>query len=304
MITENRWDDLIIDLLHKTKTVVLLIVALYAGTMVLDTSPRVESVTTKALIIVVLLQLAIWADALVVHSIKRLVQKQTEEDVSSVAMITVLGFVSRMAVWSVVVLLVLDNLGFDITALVAGLGIGGVAVALAAQNVLGDLFASISIVLDKPFVVGDFIIVGDLLGSVEYIGIKTTRVRSLSGEQLVFSNNDLLNSRIRNFKRMYQRRVVFQIGLVYQTPHETLAAIPAMLREIVEAHEQTRFERAQFAKYGDFALIYEIVYYVDSPDYNLYMDIQQAINLEIHRRFEEQGIEFAYPTQKIHLAKD
>jgi len=169
--------------------------------------------------------------------------------------------------------------------------------------VLGDLFASISIVLDKPFVIGDFIIVGDMLGTVEHIGIKTTRVRSLFGEQLIFSNNDLLNSRIRNYKRMDERRIVFSIGVVYQTPYEKLSAIPGMVREIVEAQEQTRFDRAHFSKFGDFALIYEIVYYVKIPDYNAYMDIQEAINLEIYRKFQEQGIEFAYPTQTVFVAK-
>jgi small-conductance mechanosensitive channel len=176
-------------------------------------------------------------------------------------------------------------------------------VALAAQNILGDLFASASIVLDKPFVMGDFVIVDDHLGTVERIGLKTTRIRSLSGEQLVFSNNDLLQSRIRNFKRMYERRVVFSIGVTYQTPHDKLAEIPALLRAAVEAREQVRFDRAHFKEYGDFSLNFEIVYYVLSPDFNIYMDIQQAINLEIHREFERRDIEFAYPTQTIFVER-
>jgi small-conductance mechanosensitive channel len=187
---------------------------------------------------------------------------------------------------------------------VAGLGVGGIAVALAAQNILGDLFASLSIVLDRPFVLGDFLIVDDLMGSVEEIGLKTTRVRSLSGEQLVFSNTDLLNSRIRNYGRMFERRVVFQLGVTYQTPREQLQAIPGMVRDAVEAHgDRVRFDRAHFAKYGDFALSFEIVYYVLGPDYNEYMDIQQAINLDIHQRFEDAGIAFAYPTQTLFLER-
>ncbi len=174
-------------------------------------------------------------------------------------------------------LLALDNLGVDVTALVAGLGVGGIAVALAVQSILGDLFASLSIVLDKPFVIGDFIIVGDLLGTVENVGIKTTRVRSLSGEQLIFSNADLLNSRIRNYGRMYERRVVFTVGVTYDTPRHKLE---------------------------DFSLDFETVYYVQDPAYNLYMDIQQAINLELYQRFADEGIEFAYPTQTLFLAKE
>jgi small-conductance mechanosensitive channel len=289
--TKTQWYDLLVYLLQKTRVFLLAVVAFYAGLLVLDLPSKIENLTVKVLIMAFLAQGAIWADALVVYLIKLLVEKKTEEDVSSVAMITMFGFVSRVAVWSIVILLALDNIGINVTALVAGLGIGGVAIALASQNVLGDLFASISIVLDKPFVIGDFIIVGDMLGSVEHIGIKTTRVRSLFGEQLVFSNNDLLNSRIRNYKRMDERRVVFSIGVVYQTPYEKLSAIPGMVRKIVEEQEQTRFDRAHFSKYGDFALIYEIVYYVKIPDYNAYMDIQEAINLEIYRTFHEEGID-------------
>ena len=215
-----------------------------------------------------------------------------------------LSFIARLVLWATILLLILDNLGVDITALVAGLGIGGVAIALAVQNILGDLFASLSIVLDKPFVLGDFVIVGDLMGSVENIGIKTTRVRSLSGEQLVFSNNDLLTSRIRNFGRMQERRVVFKLGVTYQTPAEKLEGIPGIIREAIEARDKTRFDRSHFASYGDFSLDFETVYYVLSADYNLYMDIQQAINLAIFRRFADEGIEFAYPTQTLFLEKE
>jgi small-conductance mechanosensitive channel len=157
-------------------------------------------------------------------------------------------------------------------------------------------------VLDKPFVIGDCLIVNEHLGSVEHIGLKTTRLRSLSGEQLVFSNSDLLNSRIRNFGRMFQRRVVFEVGVTYQTPREKLARIPKIIREIVEAQELTRFDRSHFKEFGPHSLNIETVYHVLKPDFNTYMDIQQAINLEIHRCFEEEGIEFAYPTQTVFVA--
>jgi small-conductance mechanosensitive channel len=231
-------------------------------------------------------------------------RERLETDPASVTTVSALGFVGKLVLWLVILLLALDNLGVDITGLIAGLGIGGIAIALAVQNILGDLFASLSIVLDKPFVIGDFIIVDNYLGTMEYIGLKTTRLKSLSGEQLVFSNSDLLTSGIRNFKRMYERRVVFTIEVVYQTPVEKLAAIPKMIREIIEKQEHTRFDRAHFKEYGPSSLDYEIVYYVRKPEYNVYMDIQQAINLEIFRRFEQEGIEFAYPTQTLFIQKE
>ena len=201
----------------------------------------------------------------------------------------------------IILLIALDNLGVNVSALIAGLGVGGIAVALAVQNILGDLFASFSIVLDKPFVIGDFIIVDNFMGTIEHIGLKTTRVRSLSGEQLIFSNSDLLKTRIRNFKRMYERRVVFSIGVVYQTSHEKLTKIPPIIKKIIENQEQTRFDRAHFKEYGSYALNFEIVYWIENPDYNIYMDIQQTINLEIFQQFKREDIEFAYPSQSIFI---
>ena len=301
--TSTGLDDLVVALLRKTSVILLLALALYFGSTLLQLPIKVSGLIDRLLIIIFLLQAGIWGDALIRHRLTDIVKRKTTEDASSVATITVLGFIGRLVVWSIVVLVGLDNLGFNITTLIAGLGVGGVAVALATQNILGDLFASISIVLDKPFVVGDFIIVGDYLGTVEYIGIKTTRLRSLSGEQLVFSNNDLLGSRVRNYKRMSERRIVFSIGVIYQTPYEKLQAIPAMIREIIEAQPNVRFDRAHFKEYGDFALVFEIVYYVLSPDYHVYMDLQQAINLAIFHRFAQEQIEFAYPTQTLFLEK-
>jgi small-conductance mechanosensitive channel len=158
-------------------------------------------------------------------------------------------------------------------------------------------------VLDKPFVIGDFIIVDEYLGTIEHIGLKTTRIRSLSGEQLVFSNADLLKSRIRNYKRMYERRVVFTIGVLYQTPYEILSQIPEMIHKIIESKAQVRFDRAHFKEYGDYSLKFEVVYWIQNPDYNVYMDIQQGINLDIFKQFHEAGIEFAYPTQTLLLQR-
>ena len=210
---------------------------------------------------------------------------------------------ARGGTWAVALLLALENLGVNVGTLVAGLGVGGVAIALATQNVLGDVFASVSILLDKPFVVGDFIILDSYMGQVERIGIKTTRVRSLDGELIVFSNADLLKSRIRNYKNLPQRRVVFRVGVVYETPPEVVEKLPGILREVVAGAEGVRLDRAHFASYGDSALVFEVVYYVINGDYNVYMDIQQAINLALFRRFAEVGAAFAYPTQTLRIAE-
>ncbi|UCH79922.1 MAG: mechanosensitive ion channel family protein [Nitrospiraceae bacterium] len=209
----------------------------------------------------------------------------------------------KVIIWGAGITFLLDNLGFKISAVIAGLGIGGIAVALAAQTILGDLFSYFVIFFDRPFEVGDFIITGDYMGSIEHIGIKTTRVRSLGGEQLVFSNTDLTNSRIRNYKRMEKRRVLFSVGVVYQTSTEQVKEIPGIIRQVIEQVNDTVFDRAHFSSYGDFSLNFEIVYYVLSSDYNKYMDIQQEINFQIKEEFEQRGIEFAYPTQTLFMEK-
>jgi small-conductance mechanosensitive channel len=212
-----------------------------------------------------------------------------------------LGFIAKIVLWVIVAMLTLQNLGVEVTALVAGLGVGGIAVALAAQNILGDLFASMSIVLDKPFVLGDFIVVDDAMGTVEKIGLKTTRLRSLGGEQLIFPNNKLLQSRIRNHKRMTERRVQFTVGVAYETPRETLQRIPTIVRDAIEAQPETRFDRAHFKSFGPSSLDFEVVYFVLKPDHRIYMDIQQAVNLLLLDRFAAEKIQFAYPTQTLHV---
>jgi small-conductance mechanosensitive channel len=302
--TKTDIDDLVVDSFRRTRFLFLLIVAVYAGTYALTLSPQSNRLLQTLLVLALLMQGAVWASAAITFWLNRMTKRRMEEDAASATMLTGLGFVAKLVLWSLVLILALDNMGVNITGLVAGLGIGGVAVALALQNILGDLFASLSIVLDKPFAMGDFIIVDEHLGTVEHVGLKTTRVRSLSGEQLIISNGDLLRSRIRNFKRMSERRVVFTIGVTYQTPYEKLSRLSPLLREIIESQASVRFDRAHFKEYGDFALIYEVVYYVLSPDYNIYMDIQQAINLEIYRRFEQEGVDFAYPTQTLFVNAD
>jgi small-conductance mechanosensitive channel len=193
-------------------------------------------------------------------------------------------------------------LDVNITTLIAGLGVGGIAVALAVQSILSDLFASLSILLDKPFAVGHFIVVDSIAGTVAHVGLKTTRVRSLSGEEIVLSNTDLLKSRIHNYKRLFERRVLFGFGVTYNTGYDALAAIPSVVREIVQSIPKTRFDRAHFKDYGDSSLNFEVVYFVLDSDYNVYMDVQQAINLEIYRRFEQARIEFAFPTRTLYVS--
>jgi small-conductance mechanosensitive channel len=287
--------------LKKTRWLFLLIVALVFSSYTLDLPTRLDKTANHVLVIAFIIQLGLWLSSILRVSMDEYRQQQLEKHPSSVTTLNLLNFVGRLLIWCLVLLLALDNIGVNITALVAGLGVGGIAVALAMQTILGDLFSSLSIVLDKPFVIGDFLIVDEMLGTVEYVGLKTTRLRSLSGEQLVFSNSDLLNSRIRNFGRMYERRVPFTIGVTYQTPLAKLKMIPQIIRDAVESQQNTRMDRSNFKAHGDFALLFESVYYVKVPDYNEYMNIQEAINLFIHQRFEEEGIEFAYPTQTLYL---
>jgi small-conductance mechanosensitive channel len=301
--TTTEWDDFVTGALAKTKMLFLLIVGIFAASLVLSLPDRASNGIRQVVVIALLVQAGLWLGVILTRRLESYRKREMQQDPATATTVSALGFVGKVLLWTAVLLLALDNLGINITTLVAGLGVGGIAVALALQNVLGDLFASLSIVLDKPFVLGDFLIIDDHLGNVEYIGLKTTRLRSLWGEQLIFSNSDLLKSRVRNFGRMYQRRIVFSLGVTYQTPRAKLAAIPGIIREAIEAQDKTRFDRAHFKAYGDFALDFEAVYYVTVPDYNTYMDIQQAINLRIHERFEQEQIEFAYPTQTLFVVK-
>jgi len=209
----------------------------------------------------------------------------------------------NIAIWALALVFMLDNLGVKISAVVAGLGIGGIAVALAAQAVLGDVFSYFVIFFDKPFEIGDFIIVGDKMGTVEQVGIKTTRLRALGGEVLVFSNTDLTGSRVHNYKKMQRRRIVFGLDVTYQTSAEKLRSVPALVKAAIDRCDKATFDRGHFATFGDSSLNFEFVYYVESADYNDYMDVQQAINLEVFADFEREGIEFAYPTQTLLLAR-
>lgn len=299
--TSTGADDLIAALLKRTGLAILLWMALTVALRALTIEAAPRAFLGRIAVLAFLLQLGIWANALIEFWLRRYTRAHVTRDATSVTTMRAVAFAAKVFAWTMVLLLVLDNFGVNVTALLTGLGIGGVAVALAVQNVLGDVLAALAIVLDKPFVLGDFIAVGSELGSVEKIGVKTTRLRSLTGEQIIFSNADLLQSRVRNYKRMEERRVVFRFGVLYSTPQEKLELLARIAREAVLAQEKVRFDRAHFVSLGSSALEYEVVYYVLSPDYNTYMNIQQAINLTLFRRFAEEGVGFAFPTQTVHV---
>ncbi|GJQ61295.1 MAG: hypothetical protein SCALA702_03480 [Melioribacteraceae bacterium] len=302
--TENKVDDTFYVVFKSTGTLFLFLTSLYLAALFLEPAGKTARILDVGFILVLLVQIAWWGNSIITFFTNEYKSQKIDTDGSSVTTYSAIAFTVKLLLFSAIFLLALDNLGFNVTTLIAGLGVGGIAIALAVQNILGDLFASLSIVLDKPFVLGDFIIVDNFLGVVEKIGLKTTRIRSLSGEQLIFSNNDLLSSRIRNFKRMDERRVAFSIGVTYQTTSEQLEKIPVIIKEIIENSERTRFDRSHFKEYGAFSLNFESVYYIDTPDFNIYMDIQQKINMEIFRTFEKEKIDFAYPTQTLFINKD
>ena len=292
-------DDLAIRVLSATNVLFMFLMGVYAGSLWLTLPDKTATWLSHFAIAALLVQLARWGDVGVRGWFHHYRAHRAESDAASTTSTAALGFVARAAIWLVAILMILDNFGVNITTLVASLGIGGIAVALALQSILGDLFSSLSIVLDKPFVVGDFIIVDEAVGTVEYVGLKTTRIRSLGGEQIVFSNSDLLKSRIRNYQKMQTRRIAFSIRVAHEVSRAQLRAISGILREAVEAQEKVRFDRAHFKGYGTSSLEFEVVYFVLVPDYGVYMDVQQEINLAVFDRFAAEGIEFAYPTQKV-----
>ncbi|QBE65744.1 mechanosensitive ion channel family protein [Pseudoduganella lutea] len=301
--TETFLDDVAVTVLAATTKLFMLVMGIYAGSQWLALSPKLTMLLAHAAIVVLLLQVARWGDVGIRNWLEHYGARRSAQDAASTTSTAAMGFVLRTVLWLVIVLMILDNFGVNITTLVASLGIGGIAVALATQNILGDLFSSLSIVLDKPFVVGDFIIVNDMLGTVEYVGLKTTRLRSLGGEQIVFSNTDLLKSRIRNYQHMEQRRVVFGFGAGYDTTAEQVLAIPAIVRDIVEALPDVRFDRAHFKAYSPSSLDFEVVFYVTTPDYTVYMDRQQAINVALLQRLRAEGIAFGHPLQMVRVAE-
>lgn len=287
-------DDLLADLLGNTSGVFLALLALFGASLPLalpdDSRHKVQQLVAAGLI----LQLGSWGGQAIRFALARHAQRE-----GSQGTVTAIAFLAKLVLWVLVALLLLDNFGLQVTALITTLGVSGIAVALAAQSVLGDLFAAISIYLDKPFLIGDFIIVDNYLGTVTAVGLRSTRIASLSGEQIVMSNSDLLKSRVRNYKQMRERRVVFRFGIRYGTPTQALAELSGAVRAAIEAQPRTRFDRAHLASFGESSIDYEVVYYVLSPDYNVYMDTQQAINLALLRHLEAKAISFAHPIRMV-----
>ena len=299
--TTTQVDDLIVELVRRTRWYFIVFVAFEAGTRFVTLRPRVDALIGRAVLVFVVLQVGVWGNGVVEFWVTGFARRRgAEADASSATTVAAIGYAARALLWALVLAMLMRVFGFDVTALITGLGIGGVAIALAVQNVLGDLFAALAIVLDRPFLIGDTINVDTVTGTVEHIGLKTTRLRSISGEQIVMANGELLKGRIRNYKRMIERRVVFTVDVTYDTPPEAITRIPAMLREIVLAQSPVRFDRSHFATYTDSALRLETVYWVLDPDYGKFMDIQQAINVEMLRRFNAQKIEFAFPTRVVY----
>ena len=305
--TETKLDDVAVAALRSTKPIVMVVMGLYAGSKVLILPASLQLGLARTAITVGLIQAALWGNTALRTGLAHYYDNRAADPARATSAAAV-GFIARLMLWIVIVLMMLDNLGVNITALVASLGIGGIAVALAVQNVLGDLFASLSIVLDKPFVVGDFIIVDKFLGTVEHVGLKTTRLRSLGGEQIVFANGDLLKSRLQNMTRMTRRRVALTVSVAHATPTDTLRAIPALLSELVNGQSQAQspvtLERAHFTGPSGTAMNFEVIYWVETADYIRFMDVQQEIALQVLDRFKAMDVALAVPIQVTRVHGD
>ena len=301
--TDNDFDDFLVKLISDVRPAIFLILSMYLVSLHMELAALTESILRRITILAAGIQWILLLQHAAEYGVEKACLKGRTGDPAAVTLSRNIKNILKWALWGLGGLFVLDNLGVNVSALVAGLGVGGIAVAIASQAVLGDALSAFSIFIDKPFAVGDFITVEGLMGTVEHVGLKTTRLRSLGGEQIVFSNSDLTKSRIRNYKRMEVRRIAFKIGVVYQTHAAKVRKIPGMVRSICSGIEGIKLDRVHFFSYGNFSLDYEIVYYVLSPDYNVYMDKQQEINFALKDAFEKEGIEFAYPTQTVFVEK-
>ena len=293
---------LIAYLLGNTTKMFLFGVALYAAQANLTLPNRLQRLVDGIVMIVLLLQIGLWAGRALRFYLE-LKERERGADRMFAGSLDIIKFIAHVLVWSVLILVALSNLGINITALLAGLGVGGVAVALALQNILGDLFASLSIALDKPFVVDDRLVIDTYMGKVEHIGIKSTRLRSDSGEQIVLSNADILKSRVRNFGRAPEQRVLTTLRLSYETPADKLRGLPKLLEGIVREQTNVRFERCHLLTLGDSALQFELAYFVQQPNINSVADVQQAVNLCIIEEFRRLKVDFDYPTQRVIFAR-
>lgn len=300
--TSTELDDLLIKVVDSISWTFYIFLSLYLAFQFIQLPEIIGKIFFFIILVLIVYYFVKSVQKFIDYGFAKIVQKRKKEDEKFDA--SVLGVLSKIfkgILWIGALIIVLQNLGYNISALIAGLGIGGIAIALALQNILSDIFASFSIYFDKPFQVGDFIIIGEDLGTVKKIGIKSTRIQTLQGEELVMSNKELTESRIHNYKKLEKRRIVFNFGVLYETPMQKIKKIPVFIKEIIEKVKLIELDRVHFKEFGDFSLNFEVVYYLNSSDYTKYMDIQQEINFAIKERFEEERIEFAYPTQTIFL---
>lgn len=301
--TESKLDDYAVRIAERSILPLLYVAAIYTGIYYLNVPPKVDRILHVAFLVVSTFFVLRLISGFIHFSLYRAIRNHENREAKERQLKGIL-FIINVVIWIVAFVFLLDNLGYNITAVITGLGVGGIAIALASQVILGDLFSYFVIFFDRPFEIGDFIQVDDKMGTVEYIGIKTTRLRTLSGEQLIVSNTNLTNSRVHNYKRMATRRVVFKLGVVYRTPAEKLRRIPEILKEIITSFDDVVFDRAHFSGYGSFSLDFEVVYIFQSSDFNSHMTRQQSIFLAIFDAFEREGIEFAYPTQELLVKMD
>ncbi len=301
--TSKNWQGILTPALSATHPLTLIYLSLYAASANLVLKPRLEFLLERGFVVIIVIQIGLWGNRSLWWWMEQRSNKLAAHgDNASLSSLNIFKVTAQIVLWATILLLLLDNLGFNISALVTSLGIGGVAIALAIQNILGDLFASLSIAMDKPFVVGDSIAVDAYSGTVIRIGLKTTRVQSDSGEELIFSNGDLLRSRVHNFKRMSERRIVFTFGVTYETQSSQIEKINAIVKQAIDSQAKTRFGRVHFKQFGDSSLEFEAVYFMLDQDYLCYMDAQQAINIAMLSGFSAEGIDFAFPTQTINIA--
>jgi len=285
----------------RTTVWFLLIASVFLGLQTLELPPKAARVLLTVFTVASFWQIGLWATTAVLAALERKQRKTLAIDRAAAGTLGIIAFMARITIWSFVLLLTLSNLGIEIKPLLAGLGIGGIAVALAAQNILGDLFASLSITLDRPFVLGDSLQIDDFSGTVEYIGVKSTRLRSVNGELIIIPNSNLVASRVRNNTRATDRRVVFTFSVSQDTPPAELQKIPGLIRSLIEAYPDVRFDRSHFAKITAASFDFEAVYVVKTTEYNRHMDILQEINLRVVEAFQKQGVAFAYPVQRLYL---
>ena len=297
--TKTDIDDVFLKIIESIKPPFYLFLSFYLAFQFLDSGIFLQKIVNTILIIWITIQMIFAIQILSDYIIKKFFLK--EKNKASKTSINLIGKIFKGILWAIGLLLILSNLGIDITSLISGLGIGGIAVALALQNVLGDLFSSFALHFDKPFEVGDYIVIGSHSGIVQKIGIKTTRIMALQGEEIVISNQELTSTRIQNFKKMEERRICFSFGIVYEISSEKLKQIPKIIEKIIQNNKLIHFDRAHFVKFDDSALLFDVVYYISSSEYTVYRQVHQEILFKIKEEFEKQDIIMAYPTQTLYV---